>query len=127
MVRLLGTRPLLGAGQRPSVPPLRRIRSYRGAKYWQEQGWRLNGYVMAGYYRTFYRSFRGRIELFDSGDHQYFVHDPPRQLRQHPHWSCFVSRGNGLYWVHFSLKPRNVDTGIITIEKILCQALERYQ
>lgn len=106
--------------------PVRCVRSYRGTKYWQEQGWRLNGHLMEGYYRTLYRSFKGRIELFDSGDHLYFIHDPPSQLRQHSHWACFVQRGNGWYWVHFSIKAKNVDTGIITIEKILCQALERY-
>jgi hypothetical protein len=37
-----------------------------------------------------------------------------------------MARGGGLYWVHFAVKAKNVDAGILTIETILREAIERY-
>ena len=110
----------------PRTPGIRHRRSRVGQKYWEEQGWKLRGQVLEGYYRTHYGSFKGRIELFRSGEHLFYIDNPPSQLQSHPHWVCFTHRGGRRYWIHFSLKPENVDAGIITIEKILCQAIERY-
>ena len=120
------TATVVNAPSGPLAGPPKVTGSYRSCNYWEEQGWRMNGYLLLGYYRTFYGAYKGRIELFDSGDHQYHVHNPPPQLRHHPHWPCFISRGGGLFWVHFSLKPKNVDAGILTIETILREAIERY-
>ena len=127
MTRVL-TRPSNAVVGGPSGPPAaaRITGSYRSCNYWEEQGWRLDGYLLVGYYHTYYGAYKGRIELFDSGDHQYYVSDPPPQLRQHPHWQCFMSRGSGSYWVHFAIKPKNVDAGILIIETILREAIERY-
>ena len=83
--------------------------------------------LMVGYYRTYHGSYRGEIRLRHREiDHEFYVFNPPEQLWQHPHGECFVPRGNGKYWVHFNVKPKNVDAGIITIEKILSESLERY-
>ena len=110
----------------PPSRPARRLGSYRDVNYWVEQGWKLMGNKLGGYYRTLYKAFPGHIDLFDSGKHRYFIQNPPPQLQQHRHWPCFVHKGAGLYWVHFHIEPRNVDTGIVTIEKILGESLERY-
>lgn len=118
-----------GAARQSSLAasPIRRLRCFSDQKYWQEQRWQICGDEMHGYYRTFRGSYQGAIKLFQSGDHRYFIVNPPQQLRQHPHWPCFVYQGrDDLYWVHFNLKPRNVDAGIITIETILRESLERY-
>ena len=110
----------------PQGSGARSLGGYRATNYWQEQHWRLDlpRMLMQGYYRTFYGSFKGEIVLSKNGDHQYFVFDPPHELQRHTHWPCFVYRGNGKYWVHFSVRAENVDAGIITIEKILREAKE---
>jgi len=98
----------------------------RGDKYWQEQGWRLDRTQLKGYYRTFRGSYRGVIDLFESGRHMFHVYKPPKKLRQHGHAVCFRHKGNGLYWVHFATLPKDVDAGIMEIERILHESLERY-
>jgi hypothetical protein len=111
----------------PSGSPgnCRRTGSYKATNYWEEQRWQLNGMNLNGYYRTYYGSYKGTIDLFESGDHQFYIHNPPQQLRRHSHWPCFMFRGNGLYWVHFRIKPKNVDAGIITIERIIRESMEQ--
>lgn len=101
------------------------IGSYKSNKYWEDQGWKYSGYELNGYYRTYYGAFRGRIQLSNSGLHRYYIFSPPPQLKKHPHWACFVYKGDDMYWVHFSTEPKNVDTGIVTIETIIREALER--
>jgi hypothetical protein len=98
----------------------------RECKYWQRQGWQLNDYNLDGWFRTPYGAFGGTIELSDSGDHKYYIIDPPRQLQGHNHAACFRYRGNNKYWVHFSVKPSNVDEGIQTVETVLREAIERH-
>jgi hypothetical protein len=98
-------------------------------KYWQDQGW---DYVpdrmeMDGYYRTHRGSFKGKIALSHSGDHQYFVYNPPPALKRHEHGACFVDlHRDGLHFVHFRVKPLNVDAGILAIELIFRETLELY-
>jgi len=111
----------------PLLSTARRLKSYRTVNYWEEQGWKLNGYVLEGYYRTFYGSFRGRIELFDSGDHQYYIYSPPSQLRKHPHWVCFMYRGNEWYFIHWSKPAACVDAGILYTETTLRECFEIYK
>lgn len=127
MIRVTGTRTVGGRANPPTVPRIVLKRRTQGQKYWQEQRWRFTGTQLKGYYRTHYQSFKGVIDLFDSGRHRYHVHRPPPQLRQHPHWICFRLKGNGLYWVHFATIPQDVDAGIVAIERILHESLERYQ
>jgi hypothetical protein len=117
-------------GSGPSGPPskggVRVLGTSQNIKYWEEQGWKLKGYTLEGWYRNMRAAFRGHIKLYDSGDHQYFVVDPPPQLQKHSHGACFRYQGNGTYWVHFNKKPSNVDEGIQTIEVILREAIEQY-
>ena len=117
----------VGRTRPTAYSPARCLRVLADQKYWQEQRWQLHDYVLSGYYRTYRGSYEGAIKLFQSGDHMYFIINPPPQLAKHPHGPCFVYQGHdGLYWVHFNLKPKNVDAGIIVIETILRESLERY-
>lgn len=116
----------VGRGGPTALSHARCLRVRQEAKYWQEQNWRLQGDALYGYYRTFRGAYEGAIKLFQSGKHQYFIINPPRQIAKHSHAQCFVYQGhNGLYWIHFSLEPKNVDAGIMTIEAILREALEQ--
>jgi hypothetical protein len=94
--------------------------------YWQIQGWVAVGDTLVGQYMTPLGSTVGHIENYKSREPLFYVVNPPAQLKGHPHRHCFQSRssrGKGHYWVHFGTKPRNPDSGILEIEKILMEAL----
>ena len=95
--------------------------------YWQMQDWTVVRDRLVGQYRTPLGSTAGYIENYQSREPRFYVVNPPRQLQKHPHRHCFQSReksrGKGHYWVHFGIKPRNPDSGILEIEKNLMEAL----
>lgn len=112
----------------PTAPSrLRCLGTRQEPKYWQERGWRRHGeHLLYGYYRTFRGSYEGVIKLFQSGVHQYFIINPPRELAYHSHAQCFTYQGHdGLFGIHFNIQPENVDAGIIVIEAILGEALQQ--
>jgi hypothetical protein len=51
------------------------------------------------------------------------IRHPPRELRSHSHWSCFRPQPDGWFTVHFVTVPSDVSSGIMKIERILCEAL----
>lgn len=89
--------------------------------YWQERKWKKKGETYNGYYRTMYESKKGLI-INHSGFVDLYIFDPPSQLWKHPHWQCFRHRGGGKYLVHFGIKPKDVSSGIIEVERILNEA-----
>jgi hypothetical protein len=94
--------------------------------YHEEQGWQhTNGLFsskLTGYYRTRYGSFKGKIEL--GFNPSFYIHNPPAELRDHSHWICFSARSGGWYSIHFSTRPRDVDSGIMTVERLITEAFE---
>lgn len=101
--------------------------------YWRQQGWQRTvldyspGYK--GYYRTPYGSYPGEIKGEDGEEHQFFILKPPEQLMDHPHWICLTYQGEDLqgnkrYYIHFRRKPRDIDSGIITIERMIRESFE---
>lgn len=109
--------------------PQRRIKVNRSEPpYWRQQGWQRSrlgfspGYT--GYYRTPHGSFRGEIKESYSGNHEFFIIKPPRQMKKHPHWVCFTHQGNGRYLIHFSKRPRDIDSGIVAIERMIRESLD---
>lgn len=124
-MKLLNTLFNIAAGERATVPPSH-TGSVHTVNYWQESGWVRRGNCLNGYYRTFYGSFKGIVELKHSGNHRFFIIAPPSELKKHPHWPCFLWRGNGKYVLHFDKLPKNVDEGIIAMEKLIQEAKERY-
>ena len=87
--------------------------------YWLERGWRRSGNVYEGRYRVNGRSFRGRAEKTGTG-FDFYVEDPPYQISGN---HCFFHRGNGLYFVHFPVRPRTVSSGLVSVELEIRDAL----
>jgi hypothetical protein len=101
--------------------------------YWRQQGWQravldfCPGYK--GYYRTLYGSYPGEIKEEDTEGYDFFILKPPEQLMNHPHWICFTYQGKDLqerdrYHIHFKKKPRDIDSGIIAIERLIRESFE---
>lgn len=93
--------------------------------YWQQQGWQQKGNQFTGSYQTPYGAFYGEVVRRAGSFIDFFLYDPPQKLRSHSHWACFQDRGQGWYMVHMSRKPADVSSGILAIERLLTEALER--
>ena len=90
--------------------------------YWKENGWRkLNG-AYKGYYLTDYGTWRGIIDESFSNSYVFYIVNPPRALKESEHWDCFVNKGNGTYSIHFSQKPEDMSSGILTVEKLIIES-----
>jgi hypothetical protein len=126
-VTVLGTRPLHSPtdGARPAWlrPPAVEIRR-RPIPYWRERGWRCADGAYLGTYQTRFGSFLGRIEDRGFGHFRFYITDPPAALRRSPHWACFQPRGGKGYRVHMARRPRDVGSGILTIERLITEAFE---
>jgi hypothetical protein len=94
--------------------------------YLTENGWRrfksYPGYEWQGYYRTRYGSFKGRV--LASASPSFYVYKPPEPLKlKHSHSACFSSQGNGWYSAHFKRVPKDVDSGVMAIERVLTESM----
>ena len=129
-VRELGTRPapnsireLFSRVVRGHAPTIRVLR--REIPYWRERGWTRNGNQYTGTYQTPYAVFHGSIEESRFGHIHFYLSNPSVEIQRHSHWACFASRGNGWYLVHMARRPKDVSSGIITIEKLIREAYEK--
>ena len=104
-------------GRAPVVTVERRI-----IPYWQEKGWARKGNQYHGNYQTARAVFCGYIAEQRSGYFEFFLYSPSDQIRRHSHWSCFVDRGGGWYLVHMSRQPKDLSSGILTIERLISEA-----
>jgi len=95
--------------------------------YWKRNGWQRVGRTYRGYYRTQHGDYSGRIEEEFANSYAFFIYDPPRELKNHHHWQCFSRKGGGKYQIHFSEKPEDVSSGIVTIERLIAEAFENYR
>ena len=107
------------------MPPKRRVVKRSRATYMQEQGWQLTGFGPSarwdGYYRCRRGSYRGKIEC--SSPPKFSVKDPPEGLSRHSHRSCFSGPQSGGWWsVHFRTQPKDLDSGVMELERILHEA-----
>ena len=74
-----------------------------------------------GYYRTKFGSWKGRI--IASNPPQYFIYKPPAGLTtKHSHKFCFNLASDGWCSAHFKIMPKDLDSGVIKLERILCEA-----
>jgi hypothetical protein len=46
------------------------------------------------------------------------------ELQRSSHWSCFTPRGRNAYQVHMSTRPKDVSSGILTIERLITEAFQ---
>jgi len=107
-------------GQGPSIKIER-----RQIPYWQERGWQRNDNIYEGAYQTPYAAFQGWIEQERSGRGNFYIYRPSDEIRRHSHWTCFQHRGNDWYLVHMAKEPRDVGSGIITIERLITEAYQQ--
>lgn len=118
-----------GVGQRLIRPVVRPAQRARVAihpvdrPYWRYKHWKVRGNQLDGFYRTPLGSFEGHIKQFRSHRPEFFIVNPPRQLKSHAHWACFHSRGPNRYWIHFGSAPASPDAGILEVERVLAEAL----
>lgn len=128
-VKYLGTRPAPGSirdlfsrmvrGHGPAIAVER-----REIPYWEEHGWTRHGRTYTGSYQTPYATFQGRIEEGWSGGLTFFLFNPSQEIKNASHWCCFAHRGKEWYLVHMARRPRDVSSGIITIERLITEAYE---
>jgi hypothetical protein len=94
--------------------------------YLSQQGWRKaflhSGSEWQGYYRTRFGSFKGRVAA--SNPPRFYIYKPPENLKRHSHWPCFSDQGNGWYSVHFLRIPTDLDSGVMMIERIICESMK---
>ena len=109
----------LARGHAPSVPVQR-----RQIPYWQEHGWTRQGNIYTGTYQSRFAAFSGHIVEHRGGHIDFFLHNPSQQIRSHSHWACFQDRGNNWYLVHMAKQPKDVSSGIITIERLIAEAYQ---
>ena len=129
-VRDLGTRPAPNSirdifsrvvrGHAPSIF-IRR----REIPYWQERGWTRDGHRYTGSYQTAHAAFQGWIEEERFGRINFHLYNPSAQIRSGSHWACFAPRGNDWYLVHMARRPKDVSSGILTIERLITEAYEQ--
>jgi len=128
-VRQLGTRPAPNAiremfsGVVRGHAPIISVRR-REIPYWQEHGWVRDGNHYTGSYQTPHGSFHGWIEEKRFGNIEFLLHNPSPEIRSHSHWVCFASRGNEWYLVHMARRPKDVSSGILTIERLISEAYQ---
>jgi len=125
-------------GSRPAPASIRRLfeRIARGhgpaiavqrrqVPYWQQQGWARQGNTYNGNYQTPFGAFWGQIMEQRGGHIDFMLYAPSEEIRSGSHWACFQHRGNDWYLIHMATQPRDVSSGIITIERLLTETYEQ--
>jgi hypothetical protein len=109
----------MGRGRGPLVRVER-----RQLPYWQERGWTREGNVYHGNYQTPFGAFAGHIVEHRSNHIDFYFYSPSQQIQAHSHWVCFQHHGNDWYLVHMGTMPKDVSSGILTIERLIAEAYE---
>lgn len=94
----------------------------KGIPYWQENGWVKTKKGYKGNYKTNYGKWRGFIQDNYKSNYSFYILDPPAEVKRSAHGPCFFYLGDGIHFVHFSKKPRDASSGIMTIEKVICES-----
>ena len=97
----------------------------RQIPYWQERGWTHQSNTYTGSYQTPYGAFSGQITEHRGGHIDFWLYMPSDEIRRHSHWVCFQHRGNDWYIVHMARMPKDVSSGIMTIERLITEAYEQ--
>ena len=75
-----------------------------------------------GLYNTAHGKWWGFCHRADNKDYRFYIFNPPKELRTHPHWANFYSYGRNWYGVAFAKYPVGLEDGIQVIERALCDA-----
>lgn len=87
--------------------------------YWRERGWKRTGFTYKGNYVTPYGAFIGRISQLCITDIQFYIQHPPDWIFNSSHAACFQPRGEEWYLIHMARRPKDVSSGIVTVERLL--------
>ena len=126
-IRQLGSRSVSSGTERFARVPRAHAPSARVFRrelpYWRERGWVCEGNVYHGVYQTPFGGFQGLVEDRGWGkDLRFYMFNPPRAVRRSSHWACFSPRGEKGFHVHMGVRPKDVSSGILTIEQLLSEA-----
>ena len=88
----------------------------------QRRGWRTEGKWLRGYYRTRYGAFEGKIRRRMEGPGDFYIRNPPSELKRHRHWACFSKSNDGWYSLHFATVPKSTCEGIKAMELMLLES-----
>jgi hypothetical protein len=93
--------------------------------YLAKQGWKVSisttPAVWYGWYRTKGGSYKGKVTA--STPPQFYIQKPPQGLKtKHSHSACFTKLDDDWYSVHFRIMPKDLDSGVIKLERILYEA-----
>ena len=91
--------------------------------YWQERGWTYNRGRYTGSYQTVHAAFCGHIDQHGSS-FEFFLYQPTAEIKHNSHWVCFQDRMNGWFLVHMGREPKDVSSGILTIERLITESYE---
>lgn len=100
-----------------------RVVQRNSVPFFQERGWRRKNGSLRGFYRTRHGSFEGWIKNPFSKNADYYIKRPPKAVVSGPHGACFTERRREVFSIHFSPRPRDVNTGIRAVERVILEAL----
>jgi hypothetical protein len=92
--------------------------------YLVSQGWEFKGGESPhweGYYKTPKTTFRGRIDQVARP--RYCIFKPPEALKRAYGGNIIDQHREGWHTVHFCTQPKDLDSGVLEIERLLRQAL----
>ncbi len=100
------------------------LKTEKACPYWQESGWGKNGRFYRGYYKTLYGKWEGIVKENFFNSYSFFIFYLPAKVKDSSHGVCFKYKGDGIYSIHFSEKPRNLSEGIIAVEMLIAEAIK---
>lgn len=94
----------------------------KGIPYWQSNGWVKTKKGYTGYYKTDFGKWWGLVQENYRGNYSFYILDPPDEVTNSEHGPCFFYLGDRAHFIHFSKKPKDVSSGILAIEKVICES-----
>jgi len=99
----------------------------KSQSYWKEREWERHGTQYRGFYRTRYGSWEGRVEASPGDIPEFYIRNPPHELRNHEKWMCFHQEGLGTWYrVNFMGTKRELSSGLLEIENMIAESFEKY-
>jgi len=105
------------------VQVLRTRRGDHAVPYWQLRGWRQKGDgLYVGHFRTPFGRHRGTIKFVSRYNFAFYIEGAPRAILSGPKGACFRPVRPNKFEIHFTIAPRDVNSGIFYVETLLTEA-----
>ena len=98
------------------------MRTDRENPYWYANGWIQTEGLYRGYYRVDFGQWYGQIHENYEGNYSFYIFRPPKALKKSDHWQCFSKKGKDKYSIHFDKKPKDLSSGILTVEQLISES-----